>query len=197
MLKDIKSSANLKAILSCMCEKMWMNLIKYNKTLQKENHIDLYNYQIFSGKYMTKELYGKRKIYNAYTNELIFEGQYLNGKRNGPGKEYSKGNLIFEGEYLNGEKNGKGIEYNEKGKILFEGEYLNGKKNNGKIKEFFKNGNLKFESEYVNGKRNGKSKDYNIDRNLVFDGEYLDGKKWNGKGYDNHNNIIYELIERI
>jgi len=35
--------------------------------------------------------------------------------------------LEFEGEYLNGEKNGKGIQY-FRGKLDFEGEYLNGKK---------------------------------------------------------------------
>jgi len=30
---------------------------------------------------------------------------------------------------------------------------------------------------------------------LAFEGEYKDGKKWNGKGYDNKNNVIYELNE--
>ena len=28
-----------------------------------------------------------------------FEGEYLNGEKNGKGKEYDKGKLIFEGEY--------------------------------------------------------------------------------------------------
>ena len=38
-----------------------------------------------------------------------FEGDYLNGLKNGKGKEYDKhGKLEFEGEYLNGLKNGKG-----------------------------------------------------------------------------------------
>jgi len=32
------------------------------------------------------------------------------------------------GEYLNGKRNGNGKEYNEKGKLIFEGEYLNNKK---------------------------------------------------------------------
>ena len=35
---------------------------------------------------------------------LIYEGEYLNGKRNGKGKEYYYGDLIFEGEYLDGKK---------------------------------------------------------------------------------------------
>ena len=55
--------------------------------------------------------------------QLEFEGEYLNGKRNGKGKEYDyDGKLKFEGEYLNGEKNGKGKEYDWDGTLKFEGE---------------------------------------------------------------------------
>ena len=53
---------------------------------------------------------GKVKEYDAY-GRLIFEGEYLNGKRNGKGKKYYDGNLKFEGEYVNGERNGNGKEY--------------------------------------------------------------------------------------
>ena len=43
---------------------------------------------------------------------LILEGSYLNGERNGKGKEYNKyGKLIFEGEYLNDKRYGKGKDY--------------------------------------------------------------------------------------
>ena len=46
---------------------------------------------------------------------------------------YESGNLKFEGEYVNGERNGKGREYDfYDGKIIFKGEYLNGKRWNGK-----------------------------------------------------------------
>ena len=44
----------------------------------------------------------------------------------------SKNYLKFEGEYLNGKRNGKGIEYQSDGDLIFEGEYLDGKKWNGK-----------------------------------------------------------------
>jgi len=44
--------------------------------------------------------------------------------------------LEFEGEYLNGEKNGKEKEYYLNNKLQYEGEYLNGKRN-GKGKEYF------------------------------------------------------------
>ena len=60
-------------------------------------------------------------------NYLIFEGEFLDGKRNGKGKEYYKeGKLKFEGEYLNGERNGMGKEYYRNGGIAFKGEYVNG-----------------------------------------------------------------------
>ena len=69
---------------------------------------------------------------------------------------------------------------------------MNGKRH-GKGKEYDNYGNLIYEGEYLNGKRNGKGKEYDSIRHLIFEGEYLKGKKWNGKGYDENNNIIYEL----
>ena len=69
---------------------------------------------------------GKVKEYND-DGELILEGEYLNGERNGKGKEYRYGKLRFEGEYLNGKRNGKGKEYFNN-KLICEGEYLNGKR---------------------------------------------------------------------
>ena len=79
--------------------------------------------------YELKNGTGKVKEYNDYDGKLRFEGEYLNGLRNGIGKEYFKGILEFEGEYLNGLRNGKGKEFNCFGKLIFEGEYLNGERN--------------------------------------------------------------------
>ena len=60
---------------------------------------------------------------------LMFEGEYLNGKKNGQTKEYDiDGNLLFEGDYLNGKRNGKGKQYDSNGNLMFEGEYLDGKR---------------------------------------------------------------------
>ena len=105
---------------------------------------------------MIKEKKDIRKEY--YDNgKLKYEGEYLNGVRNGKGKEYEPSGfisekelkqeienfkepkeeeLVYEGEYLNGEKNGKGKEYCN-GKLRFEGEYLYNYKIKGKyyIKE--------------------------------------------------------------
>ena len=54
------------------------------------------------------------------------------------GKEYDYDGkyIIFEGEYLNDKRHGKGKEYDMNKNIVFEGEYLNGNRFNGKIKEY-------------------------------------------------------------
>ena len=112
-------------------------------------------YQNFYGIY---ESNGIGKEYHGYFDRLIFEGEYLNGERNGKGKVYwNDGELRFEGEYLKGKRNGKGKEYDYNGDLLFVGEYLNGLRN-GKGKEYYKEGNIIFKGIYLNGKK-GKVKD--------------------------------------
>jgi len=55
--------------------------------------------------------------------------------------------LIYEGEYLNGKRHGKGKEYNCMGDLVYEGEYLNGERIE-KRKEWYFNNKLKFESYF-------------------------------------------------
>ena len=99
---------------------------------------------------------GKRREY-FNNGKLAFEGEYLNGKKNGNIKEYYyDGKLAFEGEYLNGEINGKGKNYFKNGLLSFEGEYLNGKKWNGKYTEYIriqKNNTKKKTYTFQNGKK--------------------------------------------
>ena len=54
---------------------------------------------------------------------MLFEGEYLNDKRNGKAKEYINNKLVFEGEYLNGKKDGLAKLYREDGTLLFNGDY--------------------------------------------------------------------------
>ena len=101
--------------------------IKYHKK-QIDFEGEYLNDKIWNGK--GKEFIVKKfKYYDDGYRTLIYEGGYLNGKRNGKGKEYyNSGILKYEGEYLNGKWNGKGKEYNKKGELKFEGEYINGKR---------------------------------------------------------------------
>ena len=182
---------------------------------------------IFDGVYLNgKELIGNKFHYDGhllyqYNNvkgygkeyylfgDLLYEGEYLNGLKNGKGKEYYlHGKIKFEGEYLNDKKwegkgydtmnnvvyelkDGKGfIKEYSLGKLVFEGEYLNGEKN-GKAKEYYDDC-LMFEGEYLNDKRSGKGKEY-IDNKLIFEGEYLDGKRTGkGKLYNFNGELLFE-----
>ena len=131
MLKNVKSIYFLRIILSFVDEKQKLELIKYNKSLQENMNITLINYKFFSGRYIEYESNRKGKEF-SFDGHLLFEGEYLNGKRKGKGKEYFYGKLIFEGEYSNGLRNGKGKEYYKNSKLKFEGEYLYNKNYNGK-----------------------------------------------------------------
>ena len=183
MLKNIKSTYFSKLILSFINEKQKLLLIKYNKSIQKAININLTNYKLISGKYIEYESNGKIKEYYLYSDNLAYEGEYSNGKRNGKGKEYNwNGKLMFDGEYKNGKRNGKGKEYNSyNGNLMFEGEYVNGLKN-GKGKGFNSyNGDLIFEGEYLNGKKHGKGTEYFYNGKIQFEGEYFNGKKFSFK----------------
>ena len=140
---------------------------------------------------------GENKNSKEYNNngDIISIREYLNEKKHEYGKDYYNGILIFEGEYLNGKRNGKGIEYDSHtGKIIFEGEFISNikwsgkgynekneieyeiKDGTGKVKEYF-NDKLIYEGEYLKGKRNGYGKAYNFYGELTFEGEYLNGER--------------------
>ncbi len=104
-MENIKSIYFSRIFFSLLDEKMKLKLIKYNKKMQSNLDIKLINYKFYSGKYVIYENKIIGKEYYGYNNDLIFEGEYLNGERwNGKGKEYVEGKLKFEGEYLNGKK---------------------------------------------------------------------------------------------
>ena len=64
------------------------------------------NYKILSERYIIFENDKRKgKEYLTFNDQLIFEGEYLNGKKNGKGKEYNiSGKLIYDGEYLSRKK---------------------------------------------------------------------------------------------
>ena len=211
MLDNINSIFFIKTLFSYVQEGKKLEFSKYNKSLQNKIEINLINYKLFSGRYIKYENNKFAREYSIANDNIKYEGEYLNGKRNGKGKEFlGNGKISFEGEYLNGKRNGKGKEFLGDGKVFFEGYYLNGKKWNGngykqktniiyEIKDgkiLMKDKSSKdiiFEGEYINGEINGKGKLYYNSGKLSFEGEFFYGKKWNGKLYDSENNIICEL----
>ena len=102
----------------------------------------------FEGEYLNGKIWNG-KGYNINGN---IEFEIKEGK--GYIKEFDyNGELIFEGEYLNGLRNGKGKEFDSKGEIKFEGEYLDGKIWNGNGKDLELLNLAEFKGEYFHGKR--------------------------------------------
>ena len=129
---------------------------------------------------MVKEV-EKEKNFMPY-GKLRYEGDYLNGERNGKGKEYFYNNSsIFYDDTL--EKN---ILYDEKEycELLLEC-HINIRTSQKEVIENSNNNNkIKFEGEYLNGKI-CKGKEYDINGNLIFVGEYLNVIKYKGKQFYN------------
>ena len=147
LYKSVKSFYIFKKIFLNLDERKKLNIVKYNRKLVNKFGINIDYVKKISGKYKINGINGYGEEYNQKTNYLIFEGEYLKGKRNGKGKEYdNNSNLIFEGEYLNGKRN-YGKEYHKNGKLIFEGKYLYNKRSYGKEYNF--KGKLIFNGEYL------------------------------------------------
>ena len=182
----------IKQIFGCIEIKILARIIKINKFLQNKINLDINQYMILSKKIIKYEK-GVGKEYEIINGELLFEGEYTKGKRNGKGKEYFlNGKILFEGNYSNGKRNGRGKEYYLNGELLFAGYYLNGERS-GFGKMYDGKGKLLFEGTYLNGKRSGKGREYNEIEGTIFEGEYLYGVKY-GYGQLNMNKTLIIII---
>ena len=204
MLKFIKSSHMVNKIFSYLNEIRKLNLVRHNNYFQNILSINIEYYMKMSGRYKVEGINGNGKEYEIITDELLFEGEYLNGKRHGKGKEYnSKGKLKYEGDYLFDKKwNGKEYDknnmiinilnkgtgkirrYNSDEQLNYECDYINGQENG--IKKQYHGNKLIYEGNIINSKENGKIKRYNNNGILIFEGEYSNGKI-NGKVKEYYN----------
>jgi len=144
----------------------------------------------FEGEFFGEKMWNG-KIYNYQGKE---EFVIINGK--GYIKEYNnEGKLLYEGEYLNGERNGKGKEYFLKTKLIFNrNKYFNPiniSRNEFPFSQFspFQILSNYPRFSYYNCFYNPNLDiDYNLykesKKKIKFEGEYLNGKRWNGKGYN-------------
>ena len=66
---------------------------------------------------------GKGIQYNKNGN-IIYEGDFVNGKAEGKGKWIYENGSYYIGQFKNNLTNGKGIQYDKNGKIIYEGEII-------------------------------------------------------------------------
>ena len=196
MLFGIHSTYIISDIFSFLDIKERLKVIKYNKSLQSKLGFNLDFFKKISGRYLLIEEVNFGKEFTLDNNILVYIGGYKDGKRNGFGVEYDNlGTFKFQGEFINGKRNGEGNEFIKKSNdVVDSGKYKNGKRN-GLGRKYHGRTELKFEGEFLNDLKEGMGKQFYSNGKLKFEGEYKKGKKWNGKGYDIDGNIIYEIKE--
>ena len=172
ILKNINSNYIIKHIFSFLENRLFMDIIRNNKKMQKKLEISLETYENLCPVIIEKKRddyfsfsFKDDNIYRAYTKD----------------KQY----VIFEGKYLHGKKNGYGTEFYFNKKKKFQGEYLNGIKINGTGYDKLGNIIYKIDSKNVTARYKNQMP--------VFNGKYYNGKKWNGIGYDINGNEVYEI----
>ena len=69
-IRDIKSFFIIKIIFSFLSEKQKLNMLMYNKELQKKFLFDIEDYKIINGKYKIGKKTGKGKEYIIKTNTV-------------------------------------------------------------------------------------------------------------------------------
>ena len=194
MLNNCKSQYIVRIIFSYIYELKKLEIVKYNKRVQKKLDINILNYRQFSGSYIIYESKNKGEEYEVGKNLLIYEGEFLKGKRNGKGIEYeylTKSELFykFEGEYLNGKRKGQGKLFDNNGILVTEGEYSDNILIKGKIYDF-KNEALKpsyVKKEIEVSEITGKQYDYKS--NCIYKGHFKNGKR-DGKGVEYYSSVF-------
>ena len=126
------------------------------------------NGEYYDGEFVNGKKEGEGKL--IYANGNQYEGTFLGGVPNGKGKLIQTDNDIYEGEWKNGKINGQGIRLHNNGD-KYVGNHLNDVRS-GKGLYLFVNGDS-YNGNWVNGKANGKGilKFRNGD---VYDGEFVD-----------------------
>ena len=90
----------------------------------------------------------KKKIYE---NGEYYIGEMLNGLRHGKGKEYYKnGTIMYDGNFVNGKREGDGKYIDESGNYYI-GQWLNDLQH-GKGIVYYKNGTIMYDGNFINGK---------------------------------------------
>ena len=116
-----------------------------------------------------------------YNNDLnvVFKGEFVNGKRNGPGKEYNDLYVnITDGFYRDGKLQTHGVKYYDNGNKMYEGEFLNNLKSGYGI-SYYKNGKKKFDGYWLKDMYHGKGNGYYINGVISLEGAFIKGQKVN------------------
>ncbi|MGP1446850.1 MAG: toxin-antitoxin system YwqK family antitoxin [Candidatus Limimorpha sp.] len=128
---------------------------------------------IATGYYLNRKKDGEWRYYTEKTGKLMLTEEYGNDKLNGWVRIYNPDTerVAEETQYVDGKREGQGKQYFDTGLLLSEFQYHNDKLN-GPAKTYYPNTVLKEEGNYLDGSRNGIWKTYNEDGELIHTDTY-------------------------
>jgi len=107
----------------------------------------------------------------AYDNGSSYEGNFVNGNKEGNGTFTSKYGMVYTGQFVNDLPNGKGKAKYENGDI-YDGDWVSGK-SEGQGTLTLKDGNY-YIGGFKNDKQNGYGKEYDKTGNMLKEGTWKD-----------------------
>ena len=84
-IENINSQYIIQFIFSYIEKRRELDIIKLNKKLKQKLEVNIEDYKKESKRYKVIGEDGIERVYLLKDNVLIFEGKYLNGKKNGKG----------------------------------------------------------------------------------------------------------------
>ena len=125
----------------------------------------------------------------AYPSGVVYEGEYLAGKKHGKGKSTHPNGNVYEGGWRNDKRHGEGTYTFDSGE-MYEGQWL-GDNIHGEGKYTSTSGEV-YEGQWLNNKRQGQGKDTYANGDEMYKGQWFDNK-WHGQGKFTHSNgDVYE-----
>ena len=135
---------------------------------------------------------------NIYYNngEKKYDGTFSNNKYNGKGTLVYENGDFFEGKFVNGKREGEGKEYYKNKQLKYRGKFENDLYNdtNG---IFYEETGWYYTGEFRNGKKNGHCLYFNNYNKLVMDGTFIDDEFIEGKDYSKYLNKIKDLASSV
>ena len=134
---------------------------------------------------------GKLKVVDG-TNEIMYEGEHINGKPEGYGHGIYKNGIHYIGQWKNGKPNGKGKDYDDSGTVIYEGDHVNGKREGyGKYEIKINNNDMYIISQFKNSQPVGKGKSMISNEYFKYEGDIFNGK------FEGHGKMTIKNIDFI
>jgi len=136
------------------------------------------------------KLQGTVRYYDE-EGELVFEGEYTDNYRNGPGEEYQDGKLIYSGNFDYGKYGGEGRQY-EDGILVCSGTYDSGLLDGDDCILYYPNGSMLYRGSFSKGRQTGIGTQYYESGATQYFGTFHNGI-WEGDGtlFDEDGEVIY------